>query len=276
MSSKLLDRLYAFARELPRLLEEDVRSVVVFGSAARSEDFVPGLSDLDVLVLVEGLPRRRYYYFDVEGHEVNVAVYTFDELLALYSVGDPLAHMLRLSLVVYDSGLAEALPAEAEVTGHTLRALRRSIFAALGLAVEKYFAGFYREAVSHVYHLARHVIRYDCALHGKQFPVSDAEVKAAASGDLEALFLLSFETRKREVTRTEAASLIERAIDVLCRYLGLKPTTLRQLEAAVWGDAMTVVACEETGSLVFKVERYSESGLKILKVRGEEAEDLTY
>lgn len=273
MSGRLLDRLYAFVRELPRLLEEDVRSVIVFGSAARSEDFVPGLSDVDVLVLVEGLPRRRYYYFDVEGHEVNVVVYTFDELLALYSAGDPLAHMLRHSLVVYDSGLAEALPAEAEVTGHTLRALRRSVFAALGLAVEKYFAGFYREAASHVYHSARYLARYDCVLRGGQFPVSDAEVRDAASGELEALFLSSFEARKREVTRVEAAALIERAIDVLCRYLGLKPTTLRQLEAAAWGDALTVMACEEAGSLVFKVERYLENGLKILKVRGEGVEE---
>lgn len=139
--------------------------------------------------------------------------------------------------------------------------------------MEKCFAGFYREAVSHVYHSVRHLARYDCVLRGGQFPVSDAEVGGAASGELEALFLLSFEARKREVTRMEAAALIERAIDVLCRHLGLKPTTLRQLEAAAWGDALAVTACEEAGSLVFKVERYLESGLKILKVRGEEVEE---
>lgn len=271
----MLDRLYTFTKELPRLLEEDVRSVIVFGSAARPEDFVPGLSDVDVLVLVEELPKRRHYYFDFEGHEVNVAVYMFDELLALYSIGDPLVHMLRHSLVVYDSGLAESLPTEAEVTEHTLRALRRSVFAALGLAVEKYFAGFYRESVSHLYHSIRHLIRYDCVLRGERFPVSDTEVRGAAGEELEGLFLLFLETRrKEEITRMEAAWLIEQTVDALCRYLGLKPTTLHQLEAAVWGDALTVVACEEAGSLIFKVERYLESGLKILKVGGGEVNEV--
>jgi predicted nucleotidyltransferase len=57
----VLERVYETLRGLPRAMEgfADVRSIVVFGSAARPEDFVEGVSDVDVLVLAAGEPRER-------------------------------------------------------------------------------------------------------------------------------------------------------------------------------------------------------------------------
>ena len=38
-------------------------SIIVFGSAARPEDFIIGVSDVDVLVLTREEPLRRHYSF---------------------------------------------------------------------------------------------------------------------------------------------------------------------------------------------------------------------
>jgi predicted nucleotidyltransferase len=52
----------------------DVREVVIFGSAARPGDFVPGLSDVDVLIVTEGAPGRRFlsFYHEIGGYGVRV------------------------------------------------------------------------------------------------------------------------------------------------------------------------------------------------------------
>ena len=70
-------------------------SIIVFGSAAGSEDFVVGVSDVDVLVLTREMPLRRRYSFVVCGGRVDVVVFSVDEFRKLIECGDPLAFMLE-------------------------------------------------------------------------------------------------------------------------------------------------------------------------------------
>ena len=82
----MLERVYETFRGLPRALEgfADVRSVVVFGSAVRPEDFVEGVSNVDVLVLAGGEPRERHCTLELgEGLRVEVVVLKPEELVKL-------------------------------------------------------------------------------------------------------------------------------------------------------------------------------------------------
>lgn len=68
-----LRMVYEFLSELPNIIvSEDVCSIVVFGSAARPSDFVSGVSDVDVLVLVKKTPKRRVYNLDFMDTRVHV------------------------------------------------------------------------------------------------------------------------------------------------------------------------------------------------------------
>jgi predicted nucleotidyltransferase len=95
----------------------DVRSIVVFGSAARPEDFVEGVSDVDVLVLAAGEPRERHCTLELgEGLRVEAVVLKPEELVKLAEEGDPLAFMVERGVVVADDGTFASLRLEPRVT----------------------------------------------------------------------------------------------------------------------------------------------------------------
>jgi predicted nucleotidyltransferase len=75
---------------------------VIFGSAARSSDFVLGVSDIDVLVLVRETPKRRVYHLDFIDTKVHVQLFTPEELDQTIEKGCLLGFMLRYSVVVLD------------------------------------------------------------------------------------------------------------------------------------------------------------------------------
>jgi predicted nucleotidyltransferase len=144
---------------------DDVREVIIFGSAARPGDFVPGLSDVDVLVVTEEAPRRRSlrFHHEIGSYEVRVeaTLYSIDEIERLADEGSTLTHMLRHSTQVYVRGDSVVARPKPRITDHTLQVLRHSTLAALGLALQAYFYGEYRRSVHHTYHSIRHLIRYE-------------------------------------------------------------------------------------------------------------------
>lgn len=86
---------YRFLSRLPEIMGlEDICSVVVFGSAARPSDFVLGVSDIDVLVLVKKALGKRLHHLDFMGTEIDVAIFTPEELDLLIENGAPLGFML--------------------------------------------------------------------------------------------------------------------------------------------------------------------------------------
>jgi predicted nucleotidyltransferase len=265
-----LRRVYEFLSELPNIIvSEDVCSVIVFGSAARPSDFVPGVSDIDVLVLVRKAPKRRVYDLGFMDTRVHLELFTPEELDRMVKEGSPLGFMIRYSVVLLDRGCLSMIRSRPRITEYTIRILRRSVLVALGLAIESYYIGMPRESASHLYHSMRHLIRYLYSLSGdaEGFPVSDEELLSQGPEDLRSSFKKLIEMRRGETDANELRETIEEAVELIARKLGLKKTGIDVLENLPDRPLM-VVACENGDWLVFHVEIASEAGLKKLRLRG--------
>jgi predicted nucleotidyltransferase len=265
-----LRMVYEFLSELPNIIvSEDVCSVVVFGSAARPSDFVPGVSDIDVLVLVKKTPKRRVYNLDFMDTRVHVELFTPEDLDRMIESGSLLGFMLKYSVVLLDRGCLPTVRSRPRITEYTIKTLRRSVLVALGLAVENYYIEMFRESASHLYHSIRHLIRYLYSLSGdvEGFPVSDEELLLRSPEDVRGIFKKLIEMRRREIDANELREAIEETIELITKKLGLKKTGIDAL-GRLPGKPFTVVACENNDWLVFHVEITSEIGLKKLKLRG--------
>jgi predicted nucleotidyltransferase len=262
--------VYEFLSELPNIIvSEDVCSIVVFGSAARPSDFVPGVSDIDVLVLVKRAPERRVYNLDFMDTRVYVELFTPEELDQMIERGSPLGFMLKYSVVLLDRGCLSMVRSRPRITEYTVKTLRRSVLVALGLAIESYYMEMPRESASHLYHSVRHLIRYLYSLSGgaEGFPVSDEELLLRSPEDLRSFFKKLIEMRRREIDVNELREAIEETVELVTKELGLKKTGIDVLEK-LSGKPLMVVACENDDWLVFHVEITGETGLKRLRLRG--------
>jgi len=262
----LLEQVHELLRELPRLLEgaEDVRSVIVFGSAARPEDFVEGVSDVDVLVLVAGEPRERHYTLELEGQRVDIVVLRAEELARLAEEGDPLAFMVERGLVLVNDGTFSRLELKPRVTERTVSVLRRSAVVALGLALENLLRGNPLRAVHHAYHAVRHAVRCKAALASGYVPISDREVSSTGCGAAQAFTTLA-SMRRRQVSRQEAEQALELAVAAVAAELGLAAPKLSDL-AGLEGEVVAAWAGEEGGGLTFTVVCLGEKGEKVYRL----------
>jgi predicted nucleotidyltransferase len=234
----VLERVYETLRGLPRAMEgfADVRSVVVFGSAARPEDFVEGVSDVDVLVLAAGEPRERHCTLELgEGLRVEAVVLKPEELVKLAEEGDPLAFMVERGVVVADDGTFASLRLEPRVTERTVSVLRRSAVVALGLALENLLRGEPLRAVHHAYHAVRHAVRYRTALERGCVPISDREVSEAGGDAAEAFNALASARRGKRVDRLGAELALQLAAETVAALLGLKAPKLIELASSKGG-----------------------------------------
>jgi predicted nucleotidyltransferase len=268
--------VYEFLSELPNIIvSEDVCSIVVFGSAARPSDFVPGVSDIDVLVLVKRAPERRVYNLDFMDTRVYVELFTPEELDQMIERGSPLGFMLKYSVVLLDRGCLSMVRSRPRITEYTVKTLRRSVLVALGLAIESYYMEMPRESASHLYHSVRHLIRYLYSLSGdaEGFPVSDEELLLRGPEDLRSFFKKLIEMRRREIDVNELREAIEETVELVTKELGLKKTGIDVLEK-LSGKPLMVVACENDDWLVFHVEIASETGLKKLRLRGTDVTEI--
>jgi len=267
-----LSTAYEFLSELPNIIvSEDVCSVVVIGSAARPSDFAPGVSNIDVIVLVREAPKRRVYRLDFMNTKVHVQLFTPEEMDQMIEKGYLLGFMLRYSVVLLDRGCLSMIRSRPRITEYTIKILRRSVLTALGLAIESYYIDMPRESVSHLYHSIRHLIRYLYSLSGdaEGFPISDEELISRSPEDLRSFFKKLIEMRRRETDMNELREAIEESIELITKKLGLKKTGIDTLERLP-AEPLMVVACESDNWLVFHVEITNEAGLKKLRVRGSE------
>ena len=271
-----LSTAYEFLSELPNIIvSEDVCSIVVIGSAARPSDFAPGVSNIDVIVLVREAPKRRVYRLDFMDTKVHVQLFTPEELDQMIEKGYLLGFMFRYSVILLDRGCLSMIRSRPRITEYTIKILRRYVLAALGLAIESYYMEMPRKSASQLYHSIRHLIRYLYALSGdaEGFPVSDEELLVRSPEDLRSLFRKLIEMRRREISMDELKEAIEEVIDAIARKLGLKKTGIEALEKLP-SKPLMVVACEDSNWLVFHVEVKRGEGLKILKLRGDSVTEI--
>ena len=244
--------------EIPRIIREEVekegakvKSIILFGSASRPDDFVAGVSDIDLLVITDEIPSRNYLEFCID-NRVDVTLLTAEDVRTVFEDGYPLSFMLRRGIVLYDDGTYGSIPKDVRITDITRRVLRRSAIVALGLAIESYFQGLYLKSISHLYHSVRHLIRYKFSLIGRaeEFPVSDKEVSEKA-GNLREIFLKLVRMRKMPPEKDDLRKAINEVICAISDDLKLRSAKLDEIE--MFKGITSLTACEDNGYLVFRI-----------------------
>ncbi len=251
----------------------DLYCVVIFGSAARYEDFVPGISDIDVLVITKQPPHIRFHEFSEFDIRIHVTSYTLNEFKDIVKMGHPLAFMLKYRVELY--GSVSSLLSDLKITEYTRHVLRRSIFAALGLALEYYYSfKEYVRALSHLYHSLRHLIRYKASFKGI-IPISDKEVyNSCDSEELKILYRNLVRARRMGVDSIELKRFIYEVIKAITLEFKLKPPDLNRLKELLQYEIATIVAGEDNGYLILRVRVLSKNGEKIFEVRGNDIREV--
>ncbi|RLF20374.1 MAG: hypothetical protein DRZ82_02295 [Thermoprotei archaeon] len=260
MTEEFLRKVFTSLKDMVSALSAfgDVRSVVVFGSAARLKDFVKDISDIDVLVITRKRPRIPHYGFEVHGAEVSITIMSLDDVRKIFESGHPLAFMLyKYTKVLVDDGTFSTLIStiKPKVTERTLRILRHSTFVALGLGLEKYFAQLYREAISHAYHAVRHMVRYKACLKGvdaNNFPISDDEVKSFLPEYAKGVFEKLVELRRRKIGKEDCMNALEDSRKLISSEMGCCIPSFRDLEQRILeenGHIVSVMLEEKTCSV---------------------------
>ena len=162
--------------------------IIVFGSATRIEDFVPELSDVDVLLVVDDdcpLERIRFSeYYSLESVKVSLITMRKSEFEESANIGTPLSHWAKLdSRMLYYSSpnvIKWFESIEPRLTDYTVSVFRRSAVVAYGIAAEYFFMNVWRRVLHHLYHSIRHALRYRSSLELRVVPASNREVKLMA------------------------------------------------------------------------------------------------
>jgi len=154
-----------------------VRSIIVFGSAARREGFRPGISDIDVAIIVDKIGDLSEDAFKDISKDLEIGVFTVGQFLELWINGDPLAHMIWLEgVIVVDDGFYEGLKARGKprITELTLMKLR---FWGLKDLAEAVKAGVSRDkGLRKLHHAVRNFARLRIARDKKIFAITDDDV----------------------------------------------------------------------------------------------------
>jgi predicted nucleotidyltransferase len=267
-----LEHAFQVVKEIVKELKEteDVRAVVVFGSAVRPEDFIIGLSDIDVLVVTGEEPKKAYSRSVFCESVVDLTSMSIDRVRRIFELGSPLAFLLYgEGRVLADDGTFASIVLKPVVTEYTLKVLRGSTFTAIGLALEAYFNEDYGKSVSHAYHAVRHLIRYEALLRDRDasaFPLSDEDAKEKSNEVLRNLFVKLVNMRKRSADKETCRKILDEVLSTTSSELGLKHSSLSFIENNVHGRIALVAAKEKAGSIVVMVEAFMQNGLKRLEI----------
>lgn len=156
-----------FSRTLVKepLTRSRIRSIVVFGSALRRQDFVENLSDVDVLVLVNRRTKRLTDRVRRSAHSIDSLIspvlFSVQEFMHALEAGEPGSLLMLRGEPLYDTGaFSEAKGSGFEPTKKTVRTLIDHAFYALSIALNDYFSGLnLLESINCAYHCARHALR---------------------------------------------------------------------------------------------------------------------
>ena len=176
--------------------------------------------------------------------------------------------MLKYHIVIRDDGCFKNLiKIKPKITSYTRRVLRKSIFAALGLALENYLIfRDYKFAISHLVHCIRHLARYLCSFKDL-FPVSDEEICNCIGGEFRKLFIeISNLRRKCEIDSYKLKIMFSRVLNLIADKLNLKATSLASLESIVSRGAHLICAGEVDGYMAFRIEVFNGDKRKVFEI----------
>ncbi|MHC1636862.1 MAG: hypothetical protein ACXQTU_01660 [Candidatus Nezhaarchaeales archaeon] len=259
----LLKELLSDHRFFPNL-----KFAIVFGSAVRPKDFVVGASDIDVLVVTDGEPRRYHIEIDLYHSKAIITLMSIEKLHRIINDGYPLAFMIyRDSKPIIDDGTYEKLikTMKPKVTDLTLRVLRRSALAALELGLEKHLYELYRQAASHAYHSIRHAARYRVLKEKSSpeaCPISDDEVKDVLTEEERKIFEEIRILRRKEVTKEESMDILDKAGRAVSLILKCNIPRLCKAIDIIEKEAPGLVRLQDKGDkvvIIYEVIRRDET-----------------
>jgi predicted nucleotidyltransferase len=174
-----------------------VEAVVVFGSAAREEDFVEDLSDVDVLVILSRADR------ELEGKirrmarpPLSPAIMTKAEFLRGLRRGDPGILLMCRGKPLYNPGFFKRL--KARPTAFTQKRLLQLALYALAISLDDCLQREDpREALSSAYHAARHAFRAEILATKHLLADSNQEILEALPPRERREFEIFLEARRR-------------------------------------------------------------------------------
>ncbi len=174
------------------LLEDEsvrhrIMSIVAFGSVNRPSDFLKGLSDIDVLVIVDRRSRSlesqiRRLASSVD-YSLSPVVLSRREFVLMLKTGSPGALLMLKGTLFHDKGaFSRARKAGFRPTEQTVRTSIDHAFRALSISINDYFSGLdLCESINCAYHCARHALRALVVKETGAMPMSDWEVIQGAS-----------------------------------------------------------------------------------------------
>jgi len=213
-------------------LGKKVHAIAVFGSAKRPEDYVEGVSDVDIAVIVDDESSRE------EARSIGEAGMEFvfltpSQLRELFNMGHPLAWLLTYdSRILHDDGVLQAMSQQRpKFTELTRDSMRRSTLVALSLGVEELYAGAFNLCISHFYHSMRHALRLRALEKFANFPCSDREILATIQGFPAELFSQLVALRKdKKASEPVCRNVLEQLLNALYMVSNLKVPSLSGLQ----------------------------------------------
>ena len=164
-----------------------IMSIVAFGSVNRPSDFLKGLSDIDVLVIVDrrsgSLESQIRHLASSVDYSLSPVVLSRREFVSMLKAGSPGALLMLEGTLFHDKGVfSSAREAGFRPTEQTVRTSIDHAFRALSISINDYFSGLdLHESVNCAYHCARHALRALVVKETGAMPMSDREVIQGAS-----------------------------------------------------------------------------------------------
>ena len=175
---EVLNRILVALREE---LKENLCSVVIIGSASRPLEYVNGLSDIDIVAIVMRKPStiERYKVLEgLSGLRANVLFLRSNDVIEIIKSGYPLGWWLfHDSIALYDNGTLDYILKSSKpvMNDYTMEVLKKSSLAALSVAVENYFMGYFIEGVNWLHKSLRYGVQWLLARNGLM-PSSDQKM----------------------------------------------------------------------------------------------------
>ncbi|RLE59226.1 MAG: hypothetical protein DRJ32_05035 [Thermoprotei archaeon] len=253
---------------LSKALGIDLVSIVIFGSATRSDDFTSGLSEIDVAVITLRKIRVHERMNILKDFRVNAVFLTLEEFLYLLKEGFPLIYfILHDSHVLYDRGFISKHKGKFKITKKTKEYLHRAGLSNLSMAVESYFRGMYRESLNSLYRAVRHAIRHMCCERMGVIPVSNAEI-VEKSRELfpdmlvSSIFVDLVRVRGFTPSRNYCREHIENVLKVFSEMYRVSYVSIDAIEEILRGKRVLkrIDAIIENEKLIWRVKLMEEDG----------------
>ncbi|GEM_PF-3186980 len=280
---RLSDALSGVLSALRGVLGSGLHSVAVVGEASRPDDYVDGLSDVDVIAIVDSRPGPAERYellrrLSATGLRLSVSYLRPGDLADLLRSGHPLGwQVARDSLILYDDGTLAGLLREVGVTlnERTAEALLRASLSALCIAAESYLRGYLSESAYWLHRSLRQAAQRLCLIKLGDIPRSDAEIDEAlislgAPPAVRACFSRLAAARRMGISNLTVRALVASAVRSLCLLLDLSSpdwalVEAEAVEAMASGPLVRIGVSVEGRRLRWRVlvaDSESESGLR--------------